>query len=266
MEMRNNRKETALITGASGGIGLELARLMAAKGHPLVLVARNEVKLRALKSELEKAYGLPVHILPLDLAQAGATKSLFETCRYLGLHIDLLINNAGFGDQGHFLDTDRNREQEMIALNIAALTDLCKIFAPAMDRQGYGRILNVASTAAFQPGPSMAVYFATKAYVLHFSEALAVELRSSGITVTALCPGPTQSGFAAAANMEQSLAFKSKRLPTAAEVAAYGYRAMMKGKRVAIHGWINNLLVLSLRMAPRQLAAAVTGWVIRKTA
>jgi short-subunit dehydrogenase len=244
---------TALVTGASGGIGLELARIHARKGDHLILTARSEDKLKAIKNELEAAHSIQVHTLPCDLCKPGAAYALYEQVKAAGAEVDYLVNNAGFGQFGLFHEAEWAKQEEMIQLNITALTHLTHLFVPHMVRRGRGRVLNVASTAAFQPGPLMAVYFATKAYVLHFSEAIHNELSGTGVTVTALCPGPTESGFQAAAAMEESAMVKGKKLPTSAEVAAYGYRAMMQGKAVAIHGLSNKLLVLSGRLAPRSL-------------
>lgn len=247
---------TALITGASGGIGLELAMLHAELGGDLVLVARSGAKLEALQSELERRYPIRVHTIVSDLSQPDASMAVYEAVRQQDIIVDYLINNAGFGDFGYFSETDWQKEAQMISLNIIALTQLTKLFIGDMVLRRSGKIMNLASTASFQPGPFMSVYFATKAYVLHFSEAIAFELRSKGITVTALCPGPTESGFQAAAAMEESRLFKGKKLPTAKQVAAYGYRAMMQGKAVAIHGFRNRLIAGMVRFAPRN-------WVLR---
>ena len=173
------------------------------------------------------------------------------------IQIDYLINNAGFGDYGLFYKTDWEKEYRMINLNITALTQLCKLILPDMVKRGSGKIMNVASTASFQPGPGMAVYYATKAYVLHFSEAINSEVRNKGVTVTALCPGATESGFSTAASMEDSKLFKGKKLPSSAEVARYGYHAMMNGKSVAIHGLMNYLMANSVRFAPRSWVVAL---------
>lgn len=247
---------TALITGASAGIGYDLARLCAAQGHDLVLVARRRKALDALKTELEAAHSVTVTAVPLDLSADEAPQQLFDATQSHSLHIDVLVNNAGFGHFGPFASMDPDRAAAMIDLNVKALTRLTHLYLPSMLAKGRGRILNVASTAAFQPGPLMAVYYATKAYVLHFSEALADEVADQGVTVTALCPGPTRSEFQAAAGMEYSGLVKGK-LPTAAEVAAYGYAAMLQGKRVAVHGRRNRLLAFFVRLAPRRLVTAI---------
>ncbi len=244
---------TALITGASSGIGLELAKIHASKGDNVVLIARNISKLDELKSELEEQYNISVHTIGKDLSLHNSAQQVYDETTRQNIQIDYLVNNAGFGDYGNFYETSLDKELQMINLNIIALTQLCKLYLKDMIKRGSGKIMNVASTAAFQPGPGMAVYFATKAYVLHFSEAIGNEVGDKGVTVTALCPGPTISGFQAAAAMEESNLVKGKKLPGSKEVAEYGYKAMMKGKAVAIHGVKNYLLANSVRFAPRAL-------------
>lgn len=257
------RRETALITGASAGIGEELARIMAADGYDLVLVARSRERLETLARELEGAHGVGVRVLPADLSGAAAPAVLAEQVAGLGIEVDVLVNNAGFGLYGPFVavgsepPTDAAREMEMIALNIGALTHLTKLFLPGMVARGRGRVMNVASTAAFQPGPLMAVYFATKAYVLSFSEAIGVELKRTGVTVTTLCPGPTATEFAAAAAMEGSRLFKPGGVMTAAEVARAGYEGMRDGRSVVIPGARNRIMARATRLVPRRTAAAM---------
>ena len=249
--------ETALITGASTGIGKELARIIAEKGTNLVLVARSLEKLENLKIELEAKNKVSVFTIALDLSEANAGLEVYEQVVQLGLEVTYLINNAGVGLYGEFYATDWERENTMINLNITSLTQLTKLFLKGMMERNRGRIMNVASTAAFQPGPLMSVYFASKAYVLHFSEAIGYELRDTGITVTTLCPGPTISEFKDTASMGQSRLFKQKGIPSSAAVAEYGYKSMMKGKSVAIHGWKNRLLASSTGFAPRRLVLAI---------
>ncbi|MFN5427616.1 MAG: SDR family NAD(P)-dependent oxidoreductase [Bacteroidota bacterium] len=249
---------TALITGASNGIGLELAKIHAAKGDQLVLVARNKSKLDELRIELEKTYKISVYTIGKDLSAMNAGQEIFDETSKQQIHIDYLINNAGFGDFGMFVETDWNKEAQMIQLNITALTQLTKLYLKEMVKRGSGKIMNVASTAAFQSGPTMAVYYATKAYVLSFSEAIDNEVRDKGVTVTALCPGATESGFQAAAAMEESNLVKGRKLPTSKEVAEYGYESMMKGRTVAIHGFMNYLLANSVRFIPRAMVVKVT--------
>jgi short-subunit dehydrogenase len=250
-------KITTLITGASNGIGLEFAQINAIKGNNLILVARNWKKLQEIKADLESKYDVNVAIISKDLSVKDAAQEVYNEVKLLQLRVDYLINNAGFGDFGFFTSTDWEKEQEMINLNITALTQLTKLFLKDMISRRNGKILNLASTAAFQPGPKMAVYFATKAYVLSFSEAIANEVKEFGITVTALCPGPTTSGFQSAAAMDDAKLFKDKKLPTAKEVAEYGYNAMMKGKTVAIHGFMNTVLATSIRFLPRNLVVKI---------
>jgi short-subunit dehydrogenase len=249
---------TALITGASSGIGLELARIHASAHGNLILVARNLAKLSQLKNEFEKEFKIKVEVIGMDLSKPGAAEELFAKVNALGLNVDLLINNAGFGDFTLFHEADWKKTEEMLNVNILALTRLTHLVLPGMIKRKSGRIMNLASTAAFQPGPLMAVYYASKAYVLHFSEAIANELKGTGVTVTALCPGATESGFQSAAAMEESALVKGKKLPTSKAVAEYGYKAMMKGKAVAIHGFGNALLANAVRFFPRALVVKMT--------
>lgn len=257
------RRGTALITGASAGIGEELARIMAADGYDLVLVARSRERLETLARELEGAHGVGVRVLPADLSGAAAPAVLWEQVTGLGIEVDVLVNNAGFGLYGPFVatgaepPTDAAREMEMIALNVGALTHLTKLFLPAMVARGRGRVMNVASTAAFQPGPLMAVYYATKAYVLSFSEAVGVELQGTGVTVTTLCPGPTETEFAAVADMEGSRLFRMGGVMTATDVARAGYEGMRDGKSVVIPGARNRIGAFATRLIPRRAAATV---------
>ncbi len=251
-------KKTALITGASGGIGLELAKVHASKGDNLVLIARNQAKLEELKAELEKEHKIEVIIIAKDLSSPNAAQDVYNETTQKDIRVDFLINNAGFGDFGMFYDTDWEKEHKMIELNITALTQFTKLYLKDMVKRNSGKIMNVASTAAFQPGPTMAIYYATKSYVLHFTEAIANELKGKNITVTALCPGATESGFQAVAEMEDSKLVKGKKLPSSKIVALYGYKAMMKGKTVAIHGFMNAVLANSVRFMPRKMVTSVT--------
>ena len=250
-------KKTALITGASSGIGLELARIFASKGDNLVLVARSENKLELLKLEFEKSYGITVYIITKDLSEITSSKSIYDEIQVQKIRIDYLINNAGFGDFGIFEECNWEKQLEMIQLNIIALTYLTRLLLPEMTKNKYGKILNVASTAAFQPGPTMSVYFATKAFVLSFSEAIANELKNTGVTVTILCPGATATGFKVAAVLDDSNLFKGNQIATSKDVAEFGYNKMMKGKIVVIHGLLNNILVQSVRFATRNLVATI---------
>lgn len=245
--------KTALITGASSGIGLELAKIFAANNMNLILVARNENKLNELKKELER-FKVSIHLLALDLSKTDSSQLVFDYCSKQNLNVDILINNAGFGDFGMFANSIWKKQEEMITLNMQTLTHLTHLFLPSMIKNKYGKILNVASTAAFQPGPLMSVYYATKAYVLSFSEALSNELEGSGVTVTVLCPGPTESGFQNAADMKDSKLVKGRKLPTSKEVADYAYKALMNGKVIAIHGLLNSLMATAIRFTPRSVA------------
>lgn len=248
--------QTALVTGASGGIGYEFAKILAANKHDLVLVARNRARLEEIARELTQHHLVKVKVIDKDLSLLNSVDEIVRELQGEGIQIEVLVNNAGFGDYGPFLETGWDKEHQMIQLNITALTYLTKLFAKAMVARGSGRICNVASTAAFQPGPLMAVYFATKAYVLSFSEAIASELEGTGVTITALCPGPTETGFQQSANAAASGLFKGP-IPSAESVARYGYDAMMKGKTVAIHGWVNFLMTESVRFAPRKMVTKV---------
>ena len=249
---------TALITGASSGIGLELAKVHASKGDNVVLVARNIAKLNALKTDLEKQFGIKVYNIGKDLSLPNAAQEVYETTKQQNIQIDYLINNAGFGDFGMFAETDWQKQLQMINLNITTLTQFTQLYLQDMLKRGNGKIMNVASTAAFQSGPTMSVYYATKAYVLSFSEAVNNEISDKGVTVTTLCPGVTESGFQAAAAMEESALVKGKRFPSSKEVAEYGYKAMMKGKTVAIHGFMNYILANSVRFLPRAIVVKIT--------
>jgi uncharacterized protein len=247
---------TALITGASGGIGYELAKLFARDGNNLVLVARSGEKLAQFAAELEKAYMIRTTVVVADLAVAGGPDSVFAATSRAGIDVDVLVNNAGFGQFGMYVETDLQEEMRQIQLNIASLTQLTKLYVRPMVARGRGRILNVASTAAFQAGPLMAVYYATKAYVLSFSGALSNELRGTGVTATCLCPGPTTTEFHKRAAMDLSNIMKAPFMD-AKTVAEIGYRGMLKGKSVVIAGRMNWLAAQSTRFAPRSWAATV---------
>jgi uncharacterized protein len=250
-------RKTALITGSSNGIGYELAKVHADKGDDLVLVARSKNKLDELKKELEDKYKISVYTIGKDLSLPGAAKEVYDEIKNKDISIDFLVNNAGFGDFGLFAESDWTKQEQMINLNVTTLTHFTRLFLPDMINRGSGRILNLASTASFQPGPTMSVYFATKAFVLSFSEAVNNEVRENGITVTALCPGATHSGFQAAASLQDSKMFERNNFPTSREVAEYGYRAMMKGKAVAIHGFKNSIMANSVRFVPRSLVVKI---------
>jgi len=248
---------TALVTGASSGIGRELAKLFARDGYRLVLVARDEERLAALAEELRAEHGTTGMILAADLAGQDAPEYIFSELRDAGIAVDALVNNAGFGVAGSFLETELDRELAMLQVNVAALTHLTKRFLPGMVERGAGKILNIASTAAFQPGPYMSVYYATKAYVLSFSEGLAVELAGTGVTVTTLCPGPTATEFAERGNIAASKLFAAGRAMDAASVAEIGYEAMLAGRGVVIAGSLNAAGAFATRFIPRRMAAKV---------
>ncbi|HKK41991.1 MAG TPA: SDR family oxidoreductase [Bacteroidales bacterium] len=245
--------KTALVTGASNGIGYELSRIHAEKGGDLILVARSKDKMVELKTELEETHGVKVFIIGKDLSVPGSAREVYEAVKDMGLTVDFLVNNAGFGDYGMFVDSDWEKQERMINLNITTLAHLTWLYLPEMINRRSGKILNLASTASFQPGPTMSVYFASKAFVLNFSEAINNEVNEFGVTVTALCPGATQSGFQSAAAMSESKLFDGNNFPTSREVAEYGYRAMEKGKAVAIHGFKNALMANAVRFAPRSV-------------
>ncbi len=254
--------KTALITGASSGIGLELARLFARSKHNVILVARRVDKLQALAEELQQE-GVRVDLLPKDLQLDSAPVEIFQWCQQQQLQVDYLVNNAGLGDFGLFDASDWAAQKAMIQVNMNALTHLTHLFLPEMVKRRSGKILNIASTAAFQPGPYMSVYFASKAYVLHFSEAIANELKGTGVTVTAHCPSATESGFFGVAGMENSGLVKGRKLPGSAEVAKDAYAAMMKGTTVRIPGFFNYLLAQSPRFSPRNITTAVTKMMVK---
>ena len=245
-------REVALITGASSGIGLELARLFATDRKDLVLVARNREKLTQIAGELQGKHKVSVNVLAADLADPDAPSSIARALAGIGISVDTLVNNAGIGVYGRFAETDLAKELELIQINAIAVTALTKMFLPAMVRRGRGRILNVSSTAAFQPGPLMSVYYATKAYVLSFSEALSNETRGTGVTVTALCPGPTITDFQRRAGVDDTRLFHSPLVMDARRVARAGYEGMKKGKSLVIPGLINRLLVQGVRLMPRK--------------
>ena len=251
--------KTALITGASTGIGYALSKCFAADHHNLVLVARQEQKLRQVAEELQGQFDVSVQVLVADLAGPESPRKIAEAIRRESLRIDYLVNNAGFGLGGKFAETDLTVELEMMQVNMVALAHLTKLFLPEMLAHGAGKILNVASTAAFQPGPLMAVYYATKAFVLSFTEAIANELSGTGVTVTALCPGPTRSEFQQRAHIQNTRLVKAKPLGfmSAEAVARIGYRGCMQGKRLVIPGLMNTIGVQSLRLAPRRVVTQV---------
>lgn len=247
--------KTALVTGASQGIGRELARQFANDGWNLVLVARNGAKLQEVAKELSGPQR-DIFVIASDLSRDGAADDLFAAVRQSGREIDALVNNAGIATHGLFADLPIAAELEEIHLNVVALTHLTKLFLAPMIAKGHGYLLNVASTAGFQPGPLMAVYYATKAYVLSLSESLANELHGTGVSVTALCPGPTETGFQSRANMPRTRLFKSGGGDPAG-VARAGYRAMLARRTIVIPGLWNQIMTLSVRVSPRGLVTSI---------
>lgn len=250
-------RETALITGASSGIGTDLARCFARSGSDVALLARREDALNDLAAEFRDTFGVAAYVVPADLSKPGAARSVFDDLEAMDLRIDVLVNNAGFGDRGQFVDMDDQRQVDMISVNVTALTHLTRLLLPGMVGQHRGGILNVGSTAGFQPGPNMAVYYATKAYVLSFSEALVHELQGTGVTVTCLAPGPTKTEFAERAGMDDAFLFESGAAMSSAAVASHGYNAFRSGESLAIPGLPNKAGAFATRFLPRSLASKV---------
>jgi short-subunit dehydrogenase len=249
--------ETILITGASSGIGWELAKLFAADKSNLVLVARRQEKLEELADELRREHGIDVRVLAKNLADPTAPQAIFDQLANEGIAVDVVVNNAGFGAYGRVPDLVAQRQIDMIQVNVAALTHLTRLFLPGMIERGHGGVLNVGSTAGFQPGPNMAVYYATKAYVLHFTEALAEELLGTGITVTCLAPGATLTEFNEKARIEDSLLFRMVAMDVKT-VAAIGYRGFRRGKVIVVPGLSNWLAAFAVRFVPRVVVRKVT--------
>ena len=256
------QRPLALITGASSGIGKALADNFAAAGYDVILSARSVPKMEAHAAELQQRYSITTHVIAADLESATGAVELHAEIKRRGLTLTALVNNAGYGTFGEFKDATLESQLGMMQLNMMSLVTLAKLFLPDL-LANKGKMLNVASTASFQPGPYMAVYYATKAFVLNFSEALAAELQHAGdgVTVTALCPGPTISGFQDKADMHHSAMVKGRHLPTSEEVARKGFRAFQRGQRVYIPGWRNWLLAQLPRFGPRRLVTSIVIWV-----
>jgi uncharacterized protein len=254
----NDQQRTALVTGASSGIGYELAKLFAQDHNNLVLVARSGSKLAQIADELQRQFGISATSIALDLVSPIAPQFLFDQLQREGILIDILVNNAGYGRFGKIAEVPLEESLGQIQLNVMALTALTKLFLGPMLERKSGKILNVASTAGFQPGPLMAVYYATKAYVISFSEALANELQGMGVTVTCLCPGATNTQFQKRAGTEETHLFRTLRPMDAKSVARDGYQALLKGKPLVISGFRNWLLAESLRVSPRRLVTAIS--------
>ncbi|MEM8947564.1 MAG: SDR family oxidoreductase [Planctomycetota bacterium] len=245
-------RRIALVTGASSGIGLEFARIHAAAGDDLVIVARRRDALETLKSELESQYGVCITVIVADLSDPAAPAEVFRAVNDLGLAVDCLVNNAGFGGHGLFYEREWEQDEAMIQLNVMALAELTRLFLPGMVERKHGKVLNVASTAGFLPGPLQAVYYATKAFVLSFSQAISEELNGTGVTVTALCPGPVDTGFVKAGNLEGVETFEQAN--SARTVAEIGYNAMQKGKLLVIDDWkLSVLLNWVMPFLPRKM-------------
>jgi short-subunit dehydrogenase len=249
---------TALVTGASSGIGLELATLLARDRNDLVLVARSRDRLDAVARGLTEEFGVRATVLAADLARPEAPGEIVRELAARAITVDILVNNAGFGRHGLFAAAPVALDLEMIQVNVAALTHLTRLLLSGMLERRRGRILNVASTASFQPGPLMAVYYATKAYVLSFSEALASETAGTGVTVTALCPGPTPTEFQKRAGIRKEARFTGPLVMDVAAVARAGYRGMLRGDHVVIPGIGNKAVVQALRLSPRRLVTALS--------
>lgn len=246
---------TALITGASSGFGLEFAKIFASKGYNLVLCARSEDKLRKLAKALEDRYEIKALVFRQDLTAPDGARALYDFTEAEGCQVEILINNAGFGDYGRFAASNLAKQEQMIDLNVRTLTSLTHLYLPGMISRGYGRILNVASIASFLPGPMMSVYYATKAYVLSFTESISCELKGTGVTVTALCPGPTNTGFTKLAEMPQNGRIADYfRFTRPVDVARYGFKALMRGQVIAVPGVLNKIGATAGRLAPKGIA------------
>lgn len=247
----------ALITGATGGIGLELSKIAAVNGVNLVLVARSAENLKKVKEDIESLFPVKVTIYPVDLSVINSCERFVNHLIEHDMIPDILINNAGFGDYGKYWETSWEKELSMINLNIIALSEITKKILPHMIKKGSGRILNLASIAAFMPGPMMTTYYASKAFVLSYSQALNEELKGTGITVTCLCPGPVATGFELASGLEATKLFKRMPVTNPMSVAKYGYCAMMRGQAIAIHGILYRILLFSLRFIPSNWVVSI---------
>lgn len=252
--------ETVLVTGASSGIGRELAFCFARDGADCVLLARTESKLRELASTLDAKFGINTHVLQADLSTSSVVDDIQTELQRRDLSVDVLVNNAGFGVRGDFVDLDRRRQLDMIRVNVTALTNLTRRLLPRMIERGRGGVLNVASTAAFQPGPKMSVYYASKAYVLSFSEALYEEVKQTGVTVTCLAPGPTRTSFVDEAKMDETRLFQWGIQMSPEAVAQRGHGAFRAGRVVTVPGWANKLAAFMTRFTPRPIARKLVHW------
>jgi len=256
MKNQKNSSKTALITGASSGIGYELAKQFAKNGYSIVAVAQNESRLESSAENLRKEYNVEVITIAKDLSHTASAQEIFTELKNKNIIVEVLVNNAGFTVLGKFSETNTDEILRMMQVNMVTLTYFTRLILAEMVERRSGKILNVASTAAFQPGPFMSVYYASKAYVLMFSEALAIELKDSGVSMTTLCPGATKTNFAKSANMLQTKLFKDKGMK-AHIVAAKGYNGMMRGKSLVIPGLKNKFFTFGVRFIPRKTAALV---------
>ena len=256
--------KTVLITGASAGIGYELSKIFAKNGYHLALVSRNRQRLEELAREMENQHQITAKVIPKDLSESSAPQALYDEVVSDGIDIDVLVNNAGFGLNGNFTDFSADQHRELIQVNVTALTLLCNLFGKDMVKKRSGRILNVASTAAFQAGPLMSTYYASKANVLSFSEALNNEFARYGVTVSVLCPGPTHTEFADRAEMSSAKIVNVPWIMPASDVAEIGYSGLMNGKKIIIPGFMNKLLAFNTRFTPRSVLVMITRYLNQK--
>jgi len=256
--------KTALITGVSAGIGLEFAKLFAKEKYNLVITARNETKLNELANEIKNKHNVNVRVLAKDLSKQYAGEEIFNELKSENIVTDILVNNAGLGVFDNYWEVDLQDEKNMLQVNIMALAELTILFVKDMLKRGGGKILNVASTAAFQPGPTMPGYYASKAFVLRYSQAINYEMRKKGVQVSTLCPGPTITEFQTRAKMDNTNMFKRKFAMGAEEVASIGYEGLMKGRSVIITGSQNWLAAMASRIAPSKISMRVVNWLLTK--
>lgn len=260
MSPSDTSPETVLITGASSGIGRELAHCFAGAGSDCILLARSEGALTELANTLESTYDVAGHVITADLSVPGVATTVVAEVRDRNLRVDVLVNNAGFGARGRFADVDSDRQTDMVQVNVTAVTDLTRQFLPGMIERGRGGVLNVASTAGFQPGPHMSVYYATKAFVLSFSEGLYEEVAGTGVTVTCLAPGATRTGFIEEADMAETALFQWGGTMRADTVAQRGYDAFRAGRALVVPGWTNKLGAFLVRLTPRPVTRKLVAW------
>ena len=259
----SDRPKTALVTGTTSGIGYELTNLFAKDGTKLILVSRDPFKLKMQQAELEKRYGAKAYTIAKDLSLPNAAIEIFNEVEKAGIHVDILVNNAGFGINDRFIDTSLEQELKMLQVNVIALTQLTKVFIPGMVQNGYGKVLNLGSTGSFTPCPFEAVYCASKAYVLSFSNAIRAELKGTGVTVTTLCPGATKTEFPKKTLMEETLLFR-KTAMEAKRVAQIAYQGLMQNKKVVIPGAINRLMMWSIPFTPGPIAEKLTMMLVKR--